>query len=169
MKELLDKISSYNLFNYLLPGVVFVCAAKYFTDYDFVQDKELLGAFLYYFIGMVISRFGSIVIEPFLKYIKFVEFADYNDFVKASEKDTKVELFSEVNNTYRTILAMALLLVVLKLYRCIQITYEVSNNITHAFLISSLLLLFLFSYKKQTSYITKRINATKTSNHKDAT
>lgn len=167
MKELLDKISSYNLFNYLLPGVVFVCAAKYFTDYDFVQDKELLGAFLYYFIGMVISRFGSIVVEPFLKYIKFVEFADYNDFIKASAKDTKVELFSEVNNSYRTIVAMTVLLVVLKLFRCIQTTYEISNDVSHTLLISSLFLMFLFSYKKQTSYITKRVNATKNSNHKD--
>lgn len=161
MKDLLDKISSYNFFNYLLPGVVFVCAAKYVTNYDFVQDQELLGAFLYYFIGMVISRFGSIFIEPFFKYIKFVEFADYNDFVKASEKDTKVELFSEVNNTYRTIVAMTVLLGVLKFYSFIQITYEVSNGITYNLLISALFLMFLFSYKKQTSYIKKRINATK--------
>lgn len=160
MKDLLDKISSYNLFNYLLPGVVFVCAAKYFTDYDFIQDKELLGAFLYYFIGMVISRFGSIIIEPLLKHIKFVEFADYNDFVKASKIDSKVELFSEVNNTYRTIVAMTVLLVVLKLYNCVQITYGISNGITYTLLISLLFLMFLFSYKKQTNYITKRVKAT---------
>lgn len=55
MKELLDKISSYNLFNYLLPGILFVCIAKHFTDYNFIQDNDFIGAFLYYFIGEQIN------------------------------------------------------------------------------------------------------------------
>ena len=70
MKELLDKISSYNLFNYLLPGILFVCISKQFTDYDFIQDNDFIGAFLYYFIGMVISRFGSLCLSPLIDWTK---------------------------------------------------------------------------------------------------
>lgn len=157
MKDLLDKITSYNLFNYLLPGVVFVCFAKAFTDYDIVQDKEIIGAFLYYFIGMVISRFGSLIIEPFLKWLKFIKMSDYKDFITASKADEKIELLSEANNTYRTIAAMVVLLGITKCYNLVQVTYAIPKWCSFSVLSVLLGLLFLFSYKKQTSYITKRI------------
>jgi hypothetical protein len=54
MKELLDKISSYNLFNYLLPGVLFATLAEYLTSYHLVQDDLVVGAFVYYFMGLVV-------------------------------------------------------------------------------------------------------------------
>jgi hypothetical protein len=63
MINLLDKLSSYNLFNYLLPGIVFVILSSDFTRYSFVQQDIVLGLFLYYFIGLAISRFGSLIIE----------------------------------------------------------------------------------------------------------
>ncbi len=159
MKDLLDKISSYNLFNYLFPGILFVCVAKYFTDYNFIQESDFIGAFLYYFIGMVISRFGSLFIEPFLKWVSFLKFADYKNFVAASKKDEKIGLFSEVNNTYRTISAMLLLLLLLKVYNHFQILWSIPNKVSQIILIIVVLLLFLFSYRKQTNYITKRIIA----------
>jgi hypothetical protein len=103
MKDILDKLSSYNIFNYLFPGVLFVILAKSTTSYDFVQEDNLLGAFLYYFIGMTISRFGSVIVEPSLKYIRFLKFTEYSRYVQASKQDSKVDLLSEVNNTYRTL------------------------------------------------------------------
>ncbi|OFY39673.1 MAG: hypothetical protein A2X18_09690 [Bacteroidetes bacterium GWF2_40_14] len=159
MKELLDKISSYNLFNYLLPGILFVCISKQFTDYNFIQDNDFIGAFLYYFIGMVISRFGSLFIEPILKKISFLKFADYRSFVYASKKDDKIELFSEVNNTYRTITAMFVILLLLKLYNHFQVRWDIPQNVTTLILVFLILLMFLYSYRKQTNYITKRIDA----------
>ena len=84
-KEILDKLSSYNLFNYLLPGIIFVVVASNVTHYDFIQDDIVIGVFLYYFIGLVISRFGSLVIEPILKHFSFIQFADYKDFIAASK------------------------------------------------------------------------------------
>lgn len=165
MKEILDKISSYNLFNYLLPGILFVCISKQFMDYNFVQDNEFIGAFLYYFIGMVISRFGSLFIEPTLKKIAFLKFAEYKHFVSASKKDDKIELLSEVNNTYRTITAMFVILLLLKLYNHFQVLWEIPQNVTTLTLIVLVLLMFLFSYRKQTNYITKRIDANNNPNN----
>src|SRR3989338_2221551 len=115
MKDIIDKLSSYNLFNYLFPGVVFVVLAQALTHYSFVQQDILLGIFLYYFIGLVISRFGSLVIEPLLKRLSFLKFSDYRDFVAASKKDEKVDLFSEINNTYRNLCACFSLLILLKI------------------------------------------------------
>lgn len=159
MKDLLDEISSYNLFNYLLPGILFVCISKYFTDYNFIQDNDFIGAFLYYFIGMVISRFGSLFVEPNLKRISFLKFADYNSFIVASKKDEKIELFSELNNTYRTITALFIILLLLKIYNYFQVLCNIPLNITYLIVVVVILVIFLFSYRKQTNYITKRIKA----------
>lgn len=157
MKEILDKLSSYNLFNYLLPGVLFIVIASKVTRYDFIQDDIVIGAFLYYFIGMVISRFGSLAIEPLLKHFSFLQFTDYKDFVTASKKDEKIELLSEVNNTYRTLSSLFILLLLLKIYEAIESVVPFLQKSSAIILIILLIIMFLFSYRKQTSYITNRI------------
>ena len=164
MKDILDKLTSYNIFNYLFPGVLFVIIAKSTTDYNFVQEDNLLGAFLYYFIGMTVSRFGSVIIEPLFKKMKFLKFRDYKEYVVASKQDTKIELLSEVNNTYRTLNSMMFLLLILKLYNFCSIKFELSYTFSLICLTMLTTILYLFSYRKQTNYITKRIDANKQNN-----
>ena len=159
MKEILNKISSYNLFNNLLPGILFVYLSKEFTEFNFIQDSELIGAFVYYFIGMVISRFGSLIIEPILKYFSIIKFKEYNYYFSASKKDEKLELFLEINNTFRTITALFVILLLLKLYGYFQIILNIPTDVTSLILIISGLIIFIFSFRKQTNYISKRIDA----------
>lgn len=159
MKELIEKISSYNIFNYLLPGTLFAVAVNSLTLYSFIQKDIFIGFFVYYFIGLVISRFGSLVIEPILRKISFLKFADYKDFVSASKKDSQINIFSEENNMYRTFCSMFVLLIVLKLYYFVSLKFQILERLDLYFLIVLLLLMFLFAYRKQTQYITKRINA----------
>ena len=159
LKELLSKISSYNLFNYLIPGVIFVIAASKVTRYSFIQADIVIGLFLYYFIGLVISRFGSIVIEPILRGISFLKFADYKDFVAASKKDEKIEVLSEANNTYRTLCSLFVLLLLLKGYERIEDRFVFLKDYSGMIIVSLLLVMFLFAYRKQTLYIIKRIKA----------
>ena len=159
MKDLLDKISSYNLFNYLFPGILFAVISSKITSYPFLFDNLIIGAFIYYFIGLTISRFGSLVIEPLLRKTHFLKFADYNKFILASKKDDKIELLSEGNNTYRTLCSMLVLLLLLKLYEFIELVFPILKLWDTYILIVLLLILFLFSYRKQTNYITKRINS----------
>jgi len=159
MKDLLDKLSSYNLFNYLLPGILFVILASGLTHYSFVQQDIVTGVFLYYFIGLVISRFGSLIIEPLLKYLSFLRFVDYKSFISASKKDPKIELLSEVNNTYRTLCSLFVLLFFLKLYEAIETKLPILAEYKLLILLMLLLIMFLFSYRKQTGYISKRVEA----------
>ncbi len=93
MKELLDKLSSYNLFNYLLPGTVFVAAAQRISAHTFKDENIVVELFLYYFIGMVISRIGSLTIEPALKILKFIEFAEYKDSSKPAKRTQRSRSF----------------------------------------------------------------------------
>jgi len=157
MKDLLDKISSYNLFNYLLPGILFVYISKTFTNYNFIQENNLVGAFLYYFIGIIISGFGDLLVEPILLKIKFIKFAPYEKFVSASKKDEKINLFSEINNTFRTMIALFIILLILKGYNHYQILYNIPDRISNLIGVAFILVIFLFSYRKMTNYITKRV------------
>ena len=157
MTELLDKISSYNLFNYLLPGVLFVVILNNFTTYSFPLDNLIVGAFVCYFMGLVISRFGSLVVEPTLKKISFLKFVDYKDFVSASKNDSEIGVLSEVNNMYRTLSAMLVLFVLFKIYEWTEFQLPVLKAWSPYILIALLLITFLYSYRKQTGYIAKRI------------
>ena len=82
----------------------------------------MIGLFLYYFIGLIISRIGSLILEPFLKLIKFVRFADYEDYVMASKSDPKIDLFSEQNNMYRTLCSLFIMLILFKIFDSIKDT-----------------------------------------------
>ncbi len=159
MNELLDKISSYNIFNYLFPGVVFAVLAGEIINRPLVQRDLVTGAFLYYFLGLVVSRFGSLIIEPLLKSLAFIKFANYKDFVVVSQKDAKLEVLSEVNNTYRTLASLFSLLLLLKLYVKLEAKFPGLKAWDATILAVLLLIMFLASYRKQTSYITKRIRA----------
>ena len=157
MKELLNKLSSYDFFNCVLPGVVFVALADPFAGYSFTHDDLLVSAFLYYFIGLVIGRFGSLVIEPSLKRLGFLHFADYEDFVAASKKDEKIEVLSETNNTYRTVCAMLFLLLFLKLYGWLSASLPGLQAWDPVLLITVITVMFVLAHRKQTAYIAQRI------------
>ena len=66
MEKLLEKLTSYNLFNYLLPGIIFSVLLEKTTNYSIIHKDILIEAFLAYFIGLIISRVSSLIIEPLL-------------------------------------------------------------------------------------------------------
>ena len=159
MNELLTKLSSYNLFNYLVPGVIFAVLVSETSAYQLIQKDIVVGVFLYYFLGLVVSRFGSLVIGPVLKAISFVKFENYKAFVAASKKDPQIEVLSEANNTYRTLCSLFSLLLLLRLYARIEARFPFLKEWNATLLIVLLLLMFLIAYKKQTAFIVKRIKA----------
>ena len=142
-----------------MPGIVFVTSLRLLTSYDLVINEAILGAFLYYFIGMIISRIGSIILEPILKKTSIVKFSDYKKFISASKNDEKIELFSEVNNMYRTFLSMLVILLLIVIYENFSSLINLSQTIKSIIGLLVLILLFIFSYRKQTDYINKRIDS----------
>jgi len=158
MEKLLDKISAYQFLNYLIPGLIFVYAIEFLGIYDLQDDNLFLMLFGGYFAGMVMSRIGSLIFEKYLLKWKYIEFASYNNFKEAESKDGKITTLSTENNTYRTLLAtFAVLFLVygLSLIPCV-FDFMHSKWMWLVFL-ALLCLLFLFSYKKQTSYVRKSV------------
>jgi hypothetical protein len=148
VESILDKLSSYNLFNYLLPGVILCVVSDRYFDIPLLQDSIITGLFFYYFVGLITSRFGSIVLEPILKKLKIVKFADQ-----------KVEVLSEANNMYRSLISALVILCLLVAGEKIIHEYESLSSYYKYALLPALLILFVFSYRKQSEYIVKRINS----------
>lgn len=178
MDELLKKISSYNFFNYLFPGILYAYLTQQFISIELVQQDLLMGFFVYYFLGLIISRIGSFFIEPIIKkyekkrndftskdeWRKWKDETDlknYEDFIFASERDGKIELFSEINNMYRSLCSMIIIVLITIIYDSVLNRFSFLSYITPYLFLVAILIILVFSYKKQTKYIRHRIKIQK--------
>lgn len=158
MEMLLEYLRRYDIWNNLFPGMIFIYSYNIFWKvYDWSQIPIVYIFFMAYFVGMVISRIGSICIEPLLKKLKFIIFVDYKFYLTAIECDNTIIELNTVNNVYRTILTGLIIFLLVFIKKeindiCMFISSE--TVICNLFLI----VLFLFSYRKQTVYINKRIS-----------
>jgi hypothetical protein len=161
MGELLKKISSYNIVNFLLPGVLFVLLARLICHVSLPQEDIVVALFLYYFVGLVVSRIGSLALEPILRKMSIVRFSDYKDFLDASAADSKLEVLSETNNMYRTLATLFLLLALLQGYQALERWMPALTDWSQPILLLGLIVLFVLSYSKQSRYINQRVQAHK--------
>jgi len=160
MEELLKKISSYNILNNLLPGAVLIAVFPSSEISKFCTSNTFFGAIICYVTGVVVSRIGSLLLEPALK--KIANHEAYEDFISASAKDAKIVELSETNNTFRTLASTGICYMAIVGISAadsnwsLSSTYPVTTKILCAALLSGL---FVASYRKQTGYICKRVRA----------
>lgn len=157
MNELWSKISSYNIFNYLFPGAVFSILGERFDVVD-SPDAMVERLIWYYFIGMAISRVGSVVLEPILRGVSFVKYSEYSSYLRACSFDPKLELMVEISNTYRTLVAACALLLLGLFFDWVYLEFGIAAAWKDNVAVLLLCVLFLFSFKKQSEYVTKRVD-----------
>lgn len=151
-----EKISSYNIFNNLFPGALYIYFMEKAAHLSLSGNDIVKSVILYYFVGLVISRLGSLILEPLLKVIKLVKFIPYGEYVSACVLDKKIETLQEIANMYRTLLATFILLLI----SLFLLGYL--NGVSYYFSVCisiSLAVLFLVSYVKQVKYVIKRSNS----------
>ena len=101
--------------------------------------------------------------EPLLKKVKWIEFAPYSDFLDAEKADSKVTILSETNNYIRSLLSATVLLPAFWLLLTLkEQSAWFALHWKEIFWIGAILL-FAFSYRKQTSFVRSRVQAYKTS------
>lgn len=155
--DLLNKISSYNIFNNLVPGVVFSHLISAFGIYTADTGSILTDLFVFYFIGVVISRIGSIFIEPILKMARIVRYSEYNSYLLACEKDHKIPILVEENNQYRTYISMLFMVIAAAGIKRAMDHYGISAGLIKLVVAGILLFMFVLAYRKQTSFIRRRV------------
>ena len=169
LKQIVDKISSYNIFNNLYPGILLCYLLKIIFDINMLSDNWFENLILFYFVGMVISRIGSLIIEPIMKKIRInkkplLQFSPYSDYERASNEEPLVATLSETNNTYRTLLSCFVCTFVFKICVvinkiCVENKFTFFQENKDWIILILLIILFAFSYVKQTSYVRKRVES----------
>lgn len=169
IKQIIDKISSYNIFNNLYPGIIFCYLLKIMFKINILVDNWFENLIIFYFVGMVLSRVGSVIIEPSMQKIKhkkepLLKYAPYKDYERASAINPLVATLSETNNTYRTLLSCFVCATTFKIIlfindNLIQFKCEFFQNNKDWFILIFLVWLFSKSYIKQTDYVRKRVES----------
>ena len=163
-EKMIEKISSYNIFNFILPGAVFAYVSKELLYKNFLTNSWIENIIVCYFIGMILSRIGSLIIEPFLKKCR-LKYAPYSDYIEASENDSKIPMLLETNNMYRTFIATFISLIIYKGYLYLEQFFAKKNTMFNEISIFVILIvftaIFIASFVKQTGFIRKRVESYK--------
>lgn len=154
METFFNKIETYNILNYLFPGIIFASILTFLIEKNIYSSSLIIAAFEYYFTGLVLSRIGSVVINPILEKIKAIKKEKYKNFICKEEKDKKIEMLQREANQYRTFVATFVCLLLVEIYNCIFI--DVSKVKTIIYFIG-FIILFTLSYRKQVNFIIQRL------------
>ena len=114
MEKLLEKISSYNLFTNIVPGYLLLMFNIYYFHMPRLNNLE--GLLLAYFIGQTLNRIGSLLITNTLKLTK-EKGEDYSRYITADSKDAKIKVLLQERNSYRTICAMLIVIIIEILFK----------------------------------------------------
>ena len=159
MEKFLEGIESYDILNNLLPGAIVCLLWQWYTNYQFPSLNIIAELCIFYFVGLVVGRIGSLIIEPIYKKLKIISTWEYRDFVKSSQNDSKIDRISSINNMYRTFSTAFILITFFILFHCIFKERSFIYSDVIKLVVSMLLVvLFSFSYRKQSAYVQKRIN-----------
>ena len=157
MKAILEKLSAYSILGYLLPGSLFVILGERLTSFSLIQRSWIVGIVLYYFIGLVISRVGLLVVKPVLERIGLVKESPDADYMEASESDSRIDILSTQNNLFRTLCAMVMMLIGLKVGEKVIGVLPWGADVYDFIMLAGLSVLFLFSYRKQAQEVVRRV------------
>lgn len=154
IKLLVDRVSQYGFLVNLIPGTA-LCLLLEWIGYDIIPAEGFyISFFVFYFVGVVSNRFGSLFVESILKKMNLVTFISYEKFVEAERKDSKVSTLSMKNNAFRSYIAVFFLSLVALLYKDID---QGCLRFHLVILLVFLLSLFVISYEKQTDYVKRRV------------
>lgn len=155
LKLLVDRLSQYEFLVNLIPGTA-LCLLLKMIGYNFMPEGSLyLSLFTFYFVGVVNNRFGSVVVEWFLKYAQIISFIPYKTFIEAEKRDDKITTLSMQNNMFRSYVAVFVLSLIAFVYKELAPDWLIKIQIP--VLLVCLLILFLISYRKQTNYVIERV------------
>ena len=161
MEKLIEKLSSYNILNNLIPGAAFIWLSNLFGIFAISQDSIIEKLFIYYFCGMIVSRIGSIVIEKICLERKIISYVPKKEYVEAAKRDKVIEELLETSNLYRTCAGMILTIGVCKIYVIGAQYFNLLSLLNKWLILILLFVLFFAAFCKQTKHISIRIEATK--------
>lgn len=164
MKELIEKIENYEIMTALIPGILFMLLFEYLTKCSIQKNGGIGYIFVGYFIGLVISRIGSLIIKPVL--FKFTKEAgeNYDNYINACKVDTTIITFSKVKNMYRNLITMCILLCICYIAFKIDFIRKIPREIIIISALIGITIILSVSFLKINKDISYRIRKANMSN-----
>ena len=73
MGKFIEKLDSYELMTSLLPGTFFCISLRIFCGLEFPTENMVEEIVIYYFVGLIINRVGSIIVKPCLLKVNVIK------------------------------------------------------------------------------------------------
>lgn len=159
MNNFIEKLGSYQIMTNLMPGVFFGIGLKLLLGITLPIQNTGEEIIVYYFMGLIINRISSLIVKPILNACIFIKEASYSDYIKAANIDPKIDVLSETNNHFRTLLTSSLLLIITAILKDRICTIKWMSLNWKWVLMIFLSMLFLSALIKQTNFICKRIES----------
>ena len=158
LTKLLEKISHYEILNNIIPGSA-LCLILSYIGYPILEYNVWACIVICYLVGIVNSRFSSIVIEWICRKTHFVKWRDYELYNKAKKERPFIVTLQESANMFRAF--SSVFVISLCGYGLMELSTKwiwlTQNGIW--ILLVALLVLFAFSYRKQINkYVVKNID-----------
>lgn len=157
MDKIIEKLSNYHIFNNLVPGYLFLIISSYILKQNLIIENLIYSFFEAYFIGIIISRISSLVVEKIIVKIWKLKKEPYEKYIDANKNDNKIEILNQDCNMYRSLCTLMLIELVLKIVFMFKIQNLIDNDILILILFVMLTILFAFSFVKQNKYISLRV------------
>ena len=168
MNSLLEKISAYHLMSYALTGLILVVSYLLFHETllaGTIFENSIIAQFgIIYLSGLFLSRIGSLFIEPALKKINFIKYATYENYINADKKDPKVAGLAEQSAFYRTLMAGYFFLLIYSMCDGRNTSFTSYPGWVETALYGIVTVVFLLAYRKQSKFVTERVDAACTPN-----
>jgi hypothetical protein len=159
MDSVLSKVTSYRIFNHLLPGAIFCIFCDKFIGWPILSLQLFEALIIYYLAGVSLSRLGSLALEPILKRLGVVSYSEYSNFVKANRTDPKIDVLLEESNMYRTLCMAFICISVLTTIKKISPSLLIPTLAHYITFSIALFFILILSYRKQSDYISQRVDS----------
>jgi hypothetical protein len=156
-----EKLDAYDVVANLVPGAA-LTYALHFSKFPTPAPADWAAFLLVAFVaGVTTNRLGSLVLDPVLRRLKFLNPKDYDSFVASERADKKLETLVANHGLYRTFFTAGLIYLILVVGSHWFPSVASSNQLAFTLFVIGGMIVFLFAFRKEDGYIHTRIEAAK--------
>lgn len=157
MNDFIFLLSNLRVVSSIVPGAILCIYINDFLKINILRHETIVNIFIFYAVGVIIGRIGSIVIEPLFESFGIIDKENYPNFIDAEIKNPKVSTIDEISRFYRSMATLMMLIIVGILFEypmnLYPLTYVLGGHIVSVLI----LILMIKSYSKQSEYTANRI------------
>ena len=158
ISKISEKISRYEIINNLIPGTA-LCFILSYIGYPILDYSAGVCVMICYLVGLINSRFSSLVIEWLCRKTKLIKWRNYSLYNSAKKERSFVGTLQENANMYRAFVSVFFVSLIAYGIQKLLPYCTFLQNYGLWILLSLMFLLFLLSYRKQVNeYVVKNID-----------